>query len=162
RLGGGRKTDQAAEILVVQRLRYQIGVDQQSCSTLVHVESAGKVAVADLAAELIERPQRGAVLEPAVQPIRRRPWKRDRNDRIELRQIASLQHQQAVDAVESGRDDGAIEVGAGVARARLDVESIRLVTILEREQRFGVAFDRENTFAQTSGPGEMHWRGAAR
>jgi len=62
RLRGRRQTDQAAQILVIERLRHQIGVDQQSLPAAVDVEPARKIAVTDLAGELIERPQRVVVL----------------------------------------------------------------------------------------------------
>src|SRR5439155_15291124 len=96
---------------------------------VVDVEAAGDVALADLAAELAERPHAAAVLEVPAQAVRRRPRKWHRNDRIELRKVASLQRKHAIDVVDARRNDRAVELGAGRARLRLHFESIRPIGV---------------------------------
>ena len=108
-----------------------------------------------------KRPDAAAVFEIAVQPIRRRPWKRYRNDRIELRQIASLKRKAPVDIVDACRNDGAVEPRLGRPRLRLNLQSIRPTRIFKSEQRCCAAVDREVVSSQFACPLEPHRQLAA-
>ena len=158
---GRRQADQAAKILVIDPLRDDIGFDPRWRRALIEPERAGDVALADLAVEPIEGPQVTVVLELTAHAIGRGPRHRHRNDRIELRQVTSLERKHAVDVVDLGRNDRPLEARAGGAGPGADVERVRPLLMLERQDRRGSAFDGERLIAQAPRPRELHRRRSA-
>src|SRR5207237_7764843 len=148
--------DQAAEILVVEELRHDIGVDARYRRTAVEREVARNVAFADLAGERVEGPYLAGVLELPADAIRRRPRKRHGNNRVELRQIATLQRERSGDVVDVVRDHSPVETDARVTRARAGVDPIRPVAFLEREHGSRVSFDCEGIVAHAAGARGTH------
>src|SRR5437762_176585 len=114
---------------------------------MIEREVAGDVALADLAGEPIERPYVCVVLQLAAQGVRRGPWRRHGNDRIELGQVASLNREQAIDVVDLRRNDRSLEARAGGARAGADIERVRPFLMLERQHRRGGALYGERLIA---------------
>ena len=106
----------------------------------------------------MERPQLPVVLQLTAQTIRRRPRKRHRDNRIELRQVAPLQRERSIDVVRPVGHERAVETGPGVACSHLRVHAIRPFTLFQCKQRRSVAFDGERLAPQTSAAGKMDRR----
>ena len=85
-----RQPDKPTQVLVVEATRRQLRRERRPGLRQVCIEVACEVAVAYRAFELAEGPMTVAVRQFASQLVRWRPWDRQRNDRVELRQILSL------------------------------------------------------------------------
>ena len=148
RPGAGLGPDQAAQIVEIQVVREKIAQDLRPLAAERQRQDAGKVAVADLAVELLEAPVAAASLEMTAQIVGRQ---------VDGRQVEEGQHRAGVGPGDRegevgalGRErpaDAPLGRGLGVPQRHMDIQGIGVLA--EKNRRLAaLGLDRQRGSAE--------------
>ena len=143
-----RQPDKAAEILVVEPRRREIGGRLGARGRHVYLDIARKIAIPNDPLETPEHPQTLGVRELAFEAVRRRPGERGRYDRIEQRQIGTPQVQRPSHVLRIARNDRTVEIDRRPARTRVDGQQVRIAFAPQRNQALAPPFQLHGLAAQ--------------
>src|SRR5437660_5536000 len=98
----------------------------------------------------------------ARQLVRWRPWNRQRNDRVELRQVLPLQPKLTLHVLDLGRDDGTREAHIRRSGPGMQSEVIWIVDLAQRGETETLAVDAKGLPAKSSVAGKAKGSGRVR